>query len=49
VHRLGVVAELARDHGGLRAVGRLSGAMALRLLERRPGLRPLPSHSARPW
>ncbi|KIF73002.1 aminoglycoside phosphotransferase [Streptomyces sp. 150FB] len=49
VHRLGVVAELARDHEALRAVGRLSEAMALRLLERRPGLRPLPPHSARPW
>lgn len=49
VHRLGVVAELAGDHGALRAVGRLSEAMARRLLERRPGLRPLPAHSTRPW
>ncbi|GAB2602662.1 hypothetical protein GCM10027168_39670 [Streptomyces capparidis] len=48
VHRLGVVADLTRGHDRLRALGRLSAALAVRLLERWPTLRPLPAHSARP-
>lgn len=49
VHRLGVVADLTRDHDRLHALGRLSSALATRLLERWPGLRPLPAADARPW
>ncbi|KAF4408489.1 phosphotransferase family protein [Streptomyces lycii] len=48
VHRLGVVAGLTRDHDRLRALGRLSAALAARLLERWPALRPLPAHDTRP-
>ena len=49
VHRLGVVADMTRDHDHLHAVGRLCSALAGRLLERWPQLRPLPAHDARPW
>ncbi|MFI9603515.1 phosphotransferase [Streptomyces sp. NPDC052043] len=49
VHRLGVVADMTRDHDHLHAVGRLSSDLAGRLLERWPRLRPLPTHEARPW
>ncbi|WP_329112375.1 phosphotransferase [Streptomyces sp. NBC_01353] len=49
VHRLGVVADMTRGHDHLHAVGRLSSALASRLLERWPTLRPLPTHDARPW
>ncbi|MFF1924018.1 phosphotransferase [Streptomyces sp. NPDC058221] len=49
IHRLGVVADMTRAHDHLHAVGRLSSALAVRLLERRPNLRPLPAHDARPW
>ncbi|MFF2013593.1 phosphotransferase [Streptomyces sp. NPDC058195] len=49
VHRLGVVAGMTRDHDHLHAVGRLSSALADRLLERWPTLRPLPAPDARPW
>ncbi|MFE6730426.1 phosphotransferase [Streptomyces californicus] len=49
VHRLGVVAGMTRDHDRLHAVGHLSSALAVRLLERWPKLRPLPTHEARPW
>ncbi|MEV5606142.1 phosphotransferase [Streptomyces sp. NPDC052299] len=49
VHRLGVVADLTRDHDHLHALGRLASALATRLLERWPALRPLPAPDARPW
>ncbi|MFF3725430.1 phosphotransferase family protein [Streptomyces erythrochromogenes] len=49
VHRLGVVADMTRDHDHLHAVGRLSSALAGRLLRRWSNLRPLPVHDARPW
>ncbi|MFI7382769.1 phosphotransferase [Streptomyces sp. NPDC049813] len=49
VHRLGVVADLTRDHDHLHAVGRLSSTLAGRLVARWPGLRPLPAHDSRPW
>ncbi|MGW1466655.1 phosphotransferase [Streptomyces sp. NPDC002308] len=49
VHRLDVVAGMTRDHDRLHAVGGLSSALARRLLERWPRLRPLPAHDARPW
>ncbi|MFD6424628.1 phosphotransferase [Streptomyces sp. NPDC060198] len=49
VHRLGVVAGMTRDHDRLHAVGSLSSALAGRLLEHRPKLRPLPPQDARPW
>ncbi|MFJ9055436.1 aminoglycoside phosphotransferase family protein [Streptomyces sp. NPDC102409] len=49
VHRLGAVADLTRDHDHLHALGRLGNALAARLLERWPALRPLPSHDARSW
>ncbi|MEU3481649.1 phosphotransferase [Streptomyces sp. NPDC033754] len=49
VHRLGVVADMTRDHDHLHALGRLSSTLALRLLESRPKPRPLPSHDTRPW
>ncbi|MFE7622956.1 phosphotransferase family protein [Streptomyces sp. NPDC057509] len=49
VHRLGVVAGMTRDHDHLHATGRLSSALADRLLERWPGLRPLPTPADRPW
>lgn len=49
VHRLGVVADMTRDHDHLHALGRLSSALADRLLERWPKLRPLPTPDARPW
>ncbi|MFF8611937.1 aminoglycoside phosphotransferase family protein [Streptomyces sp. NPDC015350] len=49
VHRLGVVADMTRDHDRLHAVGRLGSALADRLLERWPQLRPLPTHDTRPW
>ncbi|WP_405426988.1 phosphotransferase [Streptomyces erythrochromogenes] len=49
VHRLGVVAAMTRDHDHLHAVGRLSSALAGRLLRRWSNLRPLPPHDARPW
>ncbi|MFD0020025.1 phosphotransferase family protein [Streptomyces sp. NPDC058382] len=49
VHRLGVVADMTRDHDHLHAVGRLSSALAVRLLECWPNLRPLPAHDTRPW
>jgi aminoglycoside phosphotransferase (APT) family kinase protein len=49
VHRLGVVADLTRDHDHLHALGTLSAALAVRLLERWPTLRALPTHSTRPW
>ncbi|MGX1128043.1 hypothetical protein RKD49_000233 [Streptomyces glaucescens] len=48
VHRLGVVADLTRDHDHLHALGRLSAALAVRLLERWPALRALPTPSTRP-
>ncbi|TXS48222.1 phosphotransferase [Streptomyces sp. t39] len=43
VHRLGVVADLTRDHDRLHELGQLSAALAVRLLERWPALRALPS------
>lgn len=49
VHRLDVVAGMTRDHDHLHAVGSLSSALAGRLLERWPKLRPLPTQDARPW
>lgn len=49
VHRLGVVADVTRDHDHLHAVGRLSSALADRMLERWSTLRPLPTPDARPW
>ncbi|MCX5297580.1 phosphotransferase [Streptomyces sp. NBC_00193] len=49
VHRLGVVADMTRDHDHLHAVGRLSSDLADRLLARWPKLRPLPTPDARPW
>ncbi|MFD7460533.1 MULTISPECIES: phosphotransferase family protein [unclassified Streptomyces] len=49
VHRLGVVADLTRDHDHLHALGRLSAALAVRLMERWPTLRALPTHNTRPW
>ncbi|MEV6677295.1 phosphotransferase [Streptomyces erythrochromogenes] len=49
VHRLGVVADMTRDHDHLHALGRLSSAMAGGLLRRWSDLRPLPAHDARPW
>ncbi len=49
VHRLGVVAAMTRDHDHLHAVGRLSSALAVRLLAYWPKLRPLPAHDTRPW
>jgi hypothetical protein len=49
VHRLGVVADLTRDHDDLHAVGHLSSTMAARLLQRWPTLRPLPTYDSRPW
>lgn len=49
VHRLGVVAGMTRDHDHLHALGRLSGALADRLLTRWPKLRALPAPDARPW
>ncbi|MFF2996532.1 phosphotransferase family protein [Streptomyces sp. NPDC057950] len=49
VHRLGVVADMTGDHDHLHAVGRLSSALAARLLERWSTLRPLPAHDTRPW
>ncbi|MFF1413528.1 phosphotransferase [Streptomyces sp. NPDC058289] len=49
VHRLVVVADMTRDHDHLHAVGRLGSALAARLLERWPALRPLPTPDARPW
>lgn len=49
VHRLGAVADLTRGHDGLHALGDLSAAMAARLLQRWPTLRPLPTQDTRPW
>ncbi|MFI1658089.1 phosphotransferase family protein [Streptomyces sp. NPDC020472] len=49
VHRLGVVAGMTRDHDHLHALGRLSSALADRLLARWPKLRRLPTHEDRPW
>ncbi|MCP3759519.1 phosphotransferase [Streptomyces sp. TBY4] len=49
VHRLGVVAGMTRDHDHLHSLGRLSSALADRLLDRWPALRPLPRPDARPW
>lgn len=49
VHRLHVVAGMTRDHDHLHAFGRLSSALAGRLLARWPKLRPLPTQEARPW
>ncbi|MFI6642839.1 phosphotransferase family protein [Streptomyces sp. NPDC050504] len=49
VHRLDVVAGLARDHDLLHAVGTLSGALADRLVAARPAPRPLPGADRRPW
>ncbi|MFH9725676.1 phosphotransferase [Streptomyces sp. NPDC017254] len=49
VHRLGVVADMTRDHDRLHAFGRLSSALADRLLVCWPKLRPLPSQDTRPW
>lgn len=49
VHRLGVVAGMTRGHDHLHALGRLSSALADRLLARWTGLRPLPTPDARPW
>jgi hypothetical protein len=46
---LGVVADMTLDHDHLHAVGRLSSALAVRLLECWPKLRPLPAHDTRPW
>ncbi|WP_049569600.1 phosphotransferase [Streptomyces sp. SBT349] len=48
VHRLGVVAGQTRDHDRLHALGHLSAALAARLRERWPTLRPLPAHDTRP-
>lgn len=48
VHRLGAVADQTRDHDDLHALGQLSAAMAVRLLERWPTLRPLPAQDTRP-
>ncbi|MFJ8825350.1 phosphotransferase [Streptomyces sp. NPDC102467] len=47
VHRLDVVADLSRDHDHLHALGHLSKALAGRLVERWPTLRPLPAHDTR--
>ncbi|MFD7867708.1 phosphotransferase family protein [Streptomyces sp. NPDC057682] len=49
VHRLDVVAGLARDHDGLESLGRLCSDLANRLLTHRPAPRPLPTHRTRPW
>ncbi len=49
LHRLVVVAGLARGSGRLPALGRLSAALAARLRQRWPALRPLPAPGARPW
>ena len=49
VHRLGVVADLASDHDGLHAFGRLASELRKRMLQRWPELRPLPAESTRPW
>ncbi|MEU3431223.1 phosphotransferase [Streptomyces gardneri] len=48
-HRLGVVADMTRDHDHLHSVGRVSSALADRLLAHWSNLRPLPTHDARPW
>jgi hypothetical protein len=47
-YRLGVVAGLARGHDRLAALGQLSAALAARLREHWPALRPLPDHTTRP-
>ena len=49
LHRLVVVAGLARDHDRLHALGQVSRALAMRLRERWPALRPLPADRAQPW
>ncbi|MFJ2271445.1 phosphotransferase [Streptomyces sp. NPDC087849] len=49
VHRLGVVADLTRNHDHLHALGHLSAALAVSLLERWPTLRALPTQNTRPW
>lgn len=49
LHRLDVVTGLTRDHDHLHGLGRLSAALAVRLLERWPTLRALPTQSERPW
>ncbi|GAA2069981.1 phosphotransferase [Actinomadura alba] len=48
VHRLRVVAGLTRDHERLNALGGLSAALAVRVMERWSALRPLPTQSTRP-
>ncbi|MER5897117.1 phosphotransferase [Streptomyces sp. NPDC001876] len=48
VHRLGVVADMTREHDRLHALGRLGAALAARLLERWSTLRPLPAQNTRP-
>ncbi len=49
LHRLAVVAGLTRGHDRLPALGQLSAALAARLRERWPALRPLPAPGTRPW
>jgi hypothetical protein len=49
LHRLVVVAGLARGSGRLPALGGLSAALAARLRQRWPALRPLPLPGTRPW
>lgn len=49
VHRLGVVGELASGHDRLHGLGRLASALREHMLQRWPGLRPLPAESTRPW
>lgn len=49
LHRLHVVADLTRSRDHLHAFGQLSAALADRLLERWPTLRPLPTQRSRPW
>ena len=49
LHRLVVVAALARDHDRLHALGQVSAALAARLRQRWPALRPLPADRARAW
>jgi hypothetical protein len=49
LHRLAAVAGLTRDHDFLHGLGQVSAALATRLRERWPGLRPLPTQDTRPW
>jgi hypothetical protein len=48
LHRLRVVADLARDHERLNGLGRVSAALAVRVMKRWSALRPLPTQGTRP-